>query len=277
MPDVYANITSTQPAVVEDLAHVLELRAADPQQRRMREAYFSEIAFPENARALDVGCGTGAVTRALADWPGVGEVVGVDPSSTFLERARELSSGRTGVTFAEGDARELPFEADSFDLSLFHTTLCHVPGPERALAEAFRVLRPGGWLAVFDGDYATTTVATGDFDPLQTCVEAFIQSAVHDRWLARRLPALARSSGFEVVSYRSHGYVQNAGPGYMTTIVGRGIDALTKAGRIGGDVATSLRGEMKRRDDAGEFFGHIAYVSMLARKRPTADVRLTAG
>jgi hypothetical protein len=127
-------------------------------------------------------------------------------------------------------------------------------------------LRPGAWLAVFDGDYATTTVAIGDFDPLQACVDAWVGSSVHDRWLLRRLPALARSIGFEVVSFQSHGYVQNADPDYMLTIVGRGIDALTRSGRIGPGVADSLRAEARRRADAGEFFGHVAYVSMVGRK-----------
>ena len=42
------------------------------------------------------------------------------------------------------------------------------------LAELFRVLRPDGWLAVFDGDYATTSAARGDFDPLQSCIDAML-------------------------------------------------------------------------------------------------------
>jgi ubiquinone/menaquinone biosynthesis C-methylase UbiE len=266
MPDIYANLTSVPSTLVEQIARVLELRATDPQQERMREAYLSEIALPEHARALDVGCGTGALTRVLAEWPNVAEVVGIDPSPTLLGKARELAAGHTKLRFEQADGRELPFDDHCFDLALFHTTLCHVPSPERALAEAFRVLRPRGWLAVFDGDYATTTVATGDFDPLQVCVEAWVASSVHDRWLLRRLPALARSNGFEVVSYRSHGYVQNEEPEYMMTIVSRGIDALTTSGRIGREVATSLLVEASRRARAGEFFGHIAYVSMLARK-----------
>jgi len=269
MPDVYANITSAQPALLDQIASVLELRAADPQQRAMRESYLSEISLPNGARVLDVGCGTGAVTRALAELPNVGQVVGVDPSPSFLEKARQLAAGRSNLAFELADGRELPFEADSFDLTLFHTTLCHVPSPERALAEAFRVLRPGGWLAVFDGDYATTTVATGDFDPLQACVDAWVGSSVHDRWLLRRLPALARSNGFRVVSYRSHGYVQNIDPDYMMTIVKRGLDASTASGRIASEVAESLLDEARRRAESGQFFGHIAYLSLLARKGTT--------
>ena len=49
----------------------------------------------------------------------------------------------------------------------------HVPGPERALAEAFRVLRADGRLA-FDGDYATTTVALGPDDPRQACMLSIV-------------------------------------------------------------------------------------------------------
>jgi ubiquinone/menaquinone biosynthesis C-methylase UbiE len=266
MPDIYANITSAAPALVEQIADVLELRAADPQQRAMRESYLSEIAFPRDARVLDVGCGTGALTRVLGRWPGVGAVVGLDPSPVLLGRARELAARDERITFEQGDGRSMPFGPDSFDLTLFHTTLCHVPEPECALREAFRVLRSDGWLAVFDGDYATTTVAIGDFDPLQACADAWIGSMVHDRWLLRRLPAMARAIGFEVVSFRSHGYVQNTEPDYMLTIVGRGIDALMRAGRLGADVAESLRAEARRRAGAGEFFGHVAYVSLIGRK-----------
>jgi cyclopropane fatty-acyl-phospholipid synthase-like methyltransferase len=76
MADVYAMITDADPALVAQIAMVLELRAADPQQAAMRQAYLGDIRFPAEARVLEVGCGTGAVTRELASWPGVAEVVG---------------------------------------------------------------------------------------------------------------------------------------------------------------------------------------------------------
>jgi SAM-dependent methyltransferase len=57
----------------------------------MREAYFSDIAFPSNAHVAEVGCGPGPVARALAARPAVGDVVGVDPSPIFIGKGRELA------------------------------------------------------------------------------------------------------------------------------------------------------------------------------------------
>ena len=138
MPDVYATITEADRAVVETLCDILELRAADPQQQELREAYFADIAFPPDARVLEVGCGPGPVARALAARDGVREVVGVDPSPIFLEKARARARDVPNLTFVEGDARALPLEDGSFDVVVFHTTLCHVPGPELALASMRR-------------------------------------------------------------------------------------------------------------------------------------------
>ena len=72
------------------------------------------------------------------------------------DRDRELAAGAPNVRFEQADARALPFADGAFDIVVFDSTLSHVPEPERALAEAARVVRPGGSLGVFDGDYATT-------------------------------------------------------------------------------------------------------------------------
>lgn len=266
MPDFYATITETDPAIVRRLIDAMETRAAQPQQRAMLQAYLSEVTFPPDARVLEIGCGSGAISRVLARWPSVSEVVGVDPSPIFLEKAHELGAGIKNLTLEEGDGRGLRFEDRCFDVGVLHTVLCHVPGPERVLAEAFRVLRPGGWLAVFDGDYATATVATGDFDPLQVCVEAGIASVCNDPWIVRRLPSLVESAGFRVVGFRSHAYTETSEPTYMLGLIDRSADILAAKGRIGGDLATALKAEARRRAAAGEFFGHIAFASVIARK-----------
>jgi ubiquinone/menaquinone biosynthesis C-methylase UbiE len=264
MPDVWSTLNSLEASVQDRLAGVLETRGADAQQQALRRDFLDSVGFAPGSRVLEVGCGTGVLTRRLAGLAGIAEVVGVDVASSLLERGRELAAGLANVTYLEADARSLPFPEAEFDAVVFDSTLTHVPGPGEALAEAARVLRPGGRLAVFDGDYSTTTVALGDHDHLQTCVEAMMAASVHDLWLARRLPALVREHGFTVESFRSHGFVETGTAEYMLSVVDRGADILLADGRLGSETADALKAEARRRVDAGTFFGHIAYVSLVA-------------
>jgi ubiquinone/menaquinone biosynthesis C-methylase UbiE len=266
MADVYATIAAADQEVQERLAGVLERRAANSQQQAMLRGYLADLTIPAGSAVLDVGCGTGPVSRYLAGLAGVGSVTGVDPSPLFLARARELSATVPHLTFLEADGRCLPFEAGTFNVVVFHTTLSHVPAPEQALAEAFRVLAPGGLLAVFDGDYTTTTLATGAHDPLQACADAAMAALVHDRWLIPRLPTLVTAAGFTVQQQRSFGFVETSEPDYMLSFADRGADVLAAEGRIGVELATALKDEARRRAAAGSFFGYIAYGSLIASK-----------
>jgi ubiquinone/menaquinone biosynthesis C-methylase UbiE len=265
MPDVWAAVATLDTTTQDRLADVLETRGADPQQQAMRQAFLADVPFPARATVLDVGCGTGVLTRRLARLPAVETVIGVDPAPALLERARDLAADVPNVTFQEADGCSLPFGDEAFDVVVFDSTLSHVPAPGHALAEAHRVLRPFGSVAVFDGDYATTTVALGDYDPLQACVEMMMANSVNDRWLARRLPVLVREAGFAPEPYRSYGFIETGG-GYMLTVIDRGADLLSTVGQIGDETAAALKAEARRRVEAGSFFGHIAYGSITARK-----------
>ena len=97
-------------------------------------------------RALDAGCGAGALAFALA--PLVQEVVGVDSSAELLAAARELAPAN--CAFVEGDVTALPFEYGSFDLVGCARVLHHVRRPELVMSELSRVTRPGGRILVVD-------------------------------------------------------------------------------------------------------------------------------
>jgi SAM-dependent methyltransferase len=202
MPDVYVRVTEAASPILEGLMAALELRAADPQLGAMLTTYLTDAALPRGARVLEVGCGTGAITRIIAKWPGVSAAVGVDPSPVFVARARELALDHASLTFDTADGRSLPFDAASFDAVVFHTTLCHVPEPQVMLGEAVRILRPGGCVAVFEGDYATATLATRAGDRLEAGADAFREHFVHDpgwcggcpRWYARQVSGSSPSA-----------------------------------------------------------------------------------
>jgi ubiquinone/menaquinone biosynthesis C-methylase UbiE len=266
MPDVYATISQQPREVVEILAQAMETRAASPQQRAILESYLAHITFPHEARVLEIGCGSGPITAMLAQWSGVAEAVGVDPSPVMLEKARELRGSIPNLSFHEGDGQSLMFEDETFDVVVLHTSLTHIPDPEAAMSEAFRVLRSGGWLAIFDGDYETITVSNHPKDPLEVCIEIFKESFINDLYIVRKLSPLVTSAGFRIIRSDSYSYVETSEPGYLLTIVDRGADTLVAAGSIGEALAAAFKAEAHRRIDNGEFFGHIAYASVIARK-----------
>lgn len=101
--------------------------------------------------ALDVGCGTGFPLLELAGRLGPGSwVFGIDTWHAALERARDKAKtyGLENVKIVEGDAAELKFEDQSFDLVTSNLGINNFADPDAVLRQCFRVLRPGGTLAV---------------------------------------------------------------------------------------------------------------------------------
>lgn len=265
MPDVFANITRVPPEMLDVIANVLETRAAIPSQQEMINSYLGEIEFPENSRVLEVGCGTGPICRTLASIPNVSEVIGIDPSEHLLSKAKEISKGLEGISYQAGDGRKLDFEDNTFDAVILHTILTHVPGPEDILSEVHRVLKPGGWLGVCDGDFDTATLRLSNSDPLQACCESFVENFVNDRYLVRKMSALVQGAGFEVQPLKSYGLVETLSPGLTMSWIDRGADALVQNGVISSELGEALKGEGRRRAEQGGFFGYMAYASLIAR------------
>lgn len=147
----------------------------------MRPAYqqlVTEAELFDGAQVLDIGCGTGNVAMAAKRIsPGVA-LTGVDPDPRALTRARRKASGLVGIRFEPGYAQQLAFPDGSFDRVLSSMMLHHLDPEAKAaaVAEAFRVLRPGGSMHIVDvvGDRVTVAHA------------------------ADEIPQLLRRNGFEV-------------------------------------------------------------------------------
>ena len=101
-------------------------------------------------RALDVACGPGFLTMTLA--ARTADATGFDATDALLDLARTEAArrGLANVVFASGDAEELPYADETFDVVACRAAFHHFPRPERVLAEMRRVARRGGRIVVAD-------------------------------------------------------------------------------------------------------------------------------
>jgi SAM-dependent methyltransferase len=120
-------------------------------------------------RALDVGCGPGALTAELVDRLGPDAVVAIDPSVPFVDAARDRFPG---VEVLQGSAEDLPFSDHSFDVALAQLVVHFMSDPVAGLREMARVTRPGGSVAACVWDLrggrsplSTFWAAVKDIDP----------------------------------------------------------------------------------------------------------------
>lgn len=112
----------------------------------MRELITSHMLLHDGETVLEVGCGTGYLSRYLVRGRKNLSVTGIDMDQGFLAAANRLTKqeGWDNITYIQADANALPFTDHSFDRVVSHTFLTSTKVPQKALKEMHRVVRPGG-------------------------------------------------------------------------------------------------------------------------------------
>jgi len=160
-----------------------------------RRAIRAALALQPGEQVLDIGSGPGFLAAEMAEEVGAGgHVHGIDPSDSMLAIARR---GETPVEYGRGDALALPFEDERFDVAVSTQVYEYVENIEGALAEARRVLRPGGRLLVLDTDWDSIVWHSRDRDRTERVLAAWNEHLA-DPYLPRRLPGLLRAARLEV-------------------------------------------------------------------------------
>jgi len=135
--------------------------AADLVQPTKKRSY-ELLRIAPNQSVLDVGCGPGIDTLAMAELVGPqGRVLGLDADPEMVEIAQTRTE-RAGLTerveHRQGDAANLPLESRTFDACRSERLFIHLGDPSRALGEMRRVARPGAWIVLVDSDWGSLSI-----------------------------------------------------------------------------------------------------------------------
>jgi ubiquinone/menaquinone biosynthesis C-methylase UbiE len=130
---------------------------------------------------LDVGCGTGTLCSVLSSDPRAERLVGLDYSPTMVARAADKFSQipddhRHKLEALQGDAEQLPFEPESFDVVTCCNSFHHYPHQADAIAGFYRILKPGGLLLLLDG-FRDNIVGWFVFDVVVEGIEKHVHHA----------------------------------------------------------------------------------------------------
>jgi SAM-dependent methyltransferase len=180
----------------ERLAVVNEVHGPDTR------AFLLRAGLKPGMRVADIGCGIGTISCWMAGQVGAdGTVQSVDVSAEQIATARRRAdaAGIENVTFAVASAYDTQLEAEGFDLVFCRFVLMHLQRPEEALREMRRLLRPGGVLAVEDGDF-TALFCHPPLDAFDRCMALYRAAGERhgaDFEIGRKLYALVRAVGFE--------------------------------------------------------------------------------
>ena len=152
-------------------------------------------------RLVDFGCGAGSLTCGFAEMVAPAEVMGFDISEDAIGRARAMAeqSGLSNVRFSVANINDLDLPAKSFDVAHFIGVLAYLKEPERVLQLAFHSLKSGGLLAAREAQKAGDWFGGPYAESIALYFSVVIESHKArggDPFLGRRLPSLARETGF---------------------------------------------------------------------------------
>jgi SAM-dependent methyltransferase len=235
--------------------------------RRLAQPFLDFVDLDNGARILDLGCGTGSLTRALAGRFTASRIVGLDVSEAYVAYARRRT-GEPRIEFRVGDACAMPFPDQSFDYVLSMLVLPFVPDTRTAVAEMRRVARPGAVVAAAAWDARGGYVAQRMF--LDT---AAVLDPRADALRARNCTRPAMRPGELAAAWRTAGLLDIREAtltirmefaefdDYWAPYLGRQGPAAEYVAGLDGSAVASLREHVRRAYLDGEPDGPRSYVA----------------
>jgi ubiquinone/menaquinone biosynthesis C-methylase UbiE len=268
--DIYRFINEQDDNTIQRIIDRLEFRGQDPTFTGWLEAYLNKLQLIPSSQVLMLGCGTGVEVRKLAARSNfTGKVVGVDISPTLIEAARRFAAEEgvdKNVEFQVGDAQDLEYADDSFDVVIAHTLMSHLENPLAVIKEAARIVRPNCQIAIFDGDYASWTFGYSDSGFAKTMDETLIGFIVNNPRVMRTIPRLLSQAALKLEETTPHIFTEVGTGRFFLGAAETYAPLIAQAGLLPADQVENWLAEQRKNNEEGTFFASGNYYAYLARR-----------
>ncbi len=254
---------------------ILAERAAQADQRRLRDVIVDRAAVAPGNHVVEFGCGTGALLVDVGGRAGPGgRVIGIEPQADLVARARATVAAARGTSSVEvwqGSAGSIALADATVDACLAQTVLIHLPQAAiaSALAECCRVLRVGGRMVSADQDGDTWIIDHPNRDLTRRIVAFNCDQRYADGWTGRRLRRYFLEAGLLDVAVVSVTHQDTMAGSYLHRMAIRIVAAAVDAGVITSKEAHRWLSELDRLVTRREFFSSINYYVCCGRRSPT--------
>lgn len=169
-----------------------------------RRFFYNQVRWSAAPLALDLGCGTGAITPELAASIPHAIAIGIDIDPALLSSAIQSTKAHPAVHYLLADATALPFRSNLFSFTLDHFTLMWIQRYQHALEEAYRVLHTSGMFASIEPDYAgrieAPLIQSNTSPPIPPIIKFLLNVGAHP-YLGSQLPQALDQAGYKGIRF----------------------------------------------------------------------------
>ena len=266
--DVFLNIDAQPSDSISIISERLESRSQSGQFAKFRDNYFSLMNLNPNAKILELGAGTGVIGRAyIRQNPFNGIYVVSDLSNQLIKTGKEIALN-------EGLDKLMDFkvinamskneiETNGFDAVIMHTLISHVPDPKTVLKNAVYGTKSKGIVVIFDADYASLQIISGDKELDESVNLAIKKGCVAQPTVMREVPHIAANLNLKLLNNRSD-LLFEVGDSEFFISMGKALSsAIVKAGILNKTTADEWIKKLEDAISKNVFFGMCPFISYI--------------